>query len=305
MEEESISRIAGAWPWVIRVVWFALVVSSGAVLTDALSDNSRPMRLVVVGLAWLVWGSGLLATLIPHTISLVVLRCDSLGVVCATVWAALRVVGDRNGLVAAGLVVALAAGAVALSPETGHFCVNGSAYPNERRFLLRPGALIQMVVVPVSAVSVVVGVVAGPILLGAEQWVMGSAALIVGMGISTVLARSLYALAKRFVVFVPAGFVLHDTAALREPMLYRRQSIESIAPAGANSDALDLTLGAAGLAVEIRFHEKVELTRRVGRATFVDGRSARFLFVPTLPGRFLAEAAKRRISSANAEEYSE
>jgi hypothetical protein len=300
VETEPTTAVQRAWPWVQRAAWAALAVSWIPLLSAAGSERSRPVALVIVVIAWLFWAAGFLSTLIPHPVGLVAVRCAGLFAAATSVWSAtvlLRRNNDRLVLCLAGVVVAVAAFAVALHAETGDLAVNGPAYPNERRFLLRPSALLQVVVLPLSACVLLVGVVTGPLLLAARQWVIGALLTLVGGAVAAVLARSLYGIAKRFVVFVPAGFVLHDVTVLREPALFRRQSIEAIGPAPSDTDALDLTSGAAGLANEIRFHEKVELTLRQGRTQFREGRSGRFLFVPTLPGRMLTEARERRYST--------
>ena len=300
VEAEPIPALQRAWPWVARAGWFALALTWLPLLSAALSRHSHAVALVVLVVAWVLWAAGFLFTLISHPIGLVAVRCAATFAVGSAVWACTEVLrgsNDRLLLALAGVIVAIAALAVALHPETGHVAVNGPAYPNEKRFLLRPGALFQVLVLPVSAVLVVTGILSGPVLLAARQWAAGGVATIVGGALAVVLSRSLYAMSKRFVVFVPAGFVLHDMTVLREPVLFRRQSIEAIGAALRDSDALDLTSGAAGLASEIRFHEKVELTLRQGRTQFREGRSGRFLFVPTLPGRMLAEARQRRYAT--------
>ena len=286
-----------AWPWVLRVVWFGLAPVVGQLLGVATDRHSDPVKFAVLALSGLAWAASFLATLIAHPIGLVIMRCTAPAVVAAALWAALDLNSSDNShavLVVVGVVWAIAAAGTALHPETGHLHVNGPAYPNERRFLLRPGALFQVVVIPLSAALLVAGVVTGVFLLAAKRWVIGVPVLLIGWAEAFILSRSLYALAKRFVVFVPAGFVLHDVSSVREPHLFRRMSVESIGAAPADTDALDLTQAAAGLAVEIRFREKVDLTLSEGRDRFREGRSARFLIVPTLPGRLLAEAAERR-----------
>ena len=296
VNDESNLPIERAWPWVLRVAWFGLAPTLGQVLTAATDTRSTPVTWTVLAVSAVLWAAGFLATLIPHPIGLVTVRTAALASIGMCVWGALALNDadkPRTGLLALGLVWTVATAGIVLHPETGHFAVNGPAYPNERRFLLRPAAVVQGVIVPLSVVLVGVASASGPLLLAARQWIAGVVAVAVGAPLAVVLARSLFALARRFVVFVPAGFVLHDLAVLREPVLFRRQSVEAIGAASADTDALDLTLGAAGLATEIRFREKVELTLRDGRSGFREGRSARFLFVPTLPGRMLGEARRR------------
>jgi hypothetical protein len=138
--------------------------------------------------------------------------------------------------------------------------------------------------------------VAGMLLLAARQWVAGGVVLVVGGAAATVLARALHGLSRRWVVFVPAGLVLHDPMSLMEPILFEKAVIETLRPAPAESDSLDLTQGSPGLALELILNQKVPMAlakqrRRGGEA----GSSARLLFTPTRPGLVLREAAARRV----------
>ena len=89
-------------------------------------------------------------------------------------------------------------------------------------------------------------------------------------------------------MFVPAGIVLHDTQVLSDPMLFRRQIIERIGPALADTEATDLTAAALGLALQVDLDTPAEVLS----GTEVTA----FLFTPSLPGAVLAEAEKRRYS---------
>jgi hypothetical protein len=119
--------------------------------------------------------------------------------------------------------------------------------------------------------------------------------VVVGLPAAALLARSLHGLARRWVVFVPAGLVLHDPMALADPVLFMTKQIEGLHPAPAGTDSLDLTQGALGLALELVLTEKVPMARRVGRGRLEPGASARLLFTPTQPATVMAEAAVRRI----------
>ncbi len=286
------------WPWMLRLSWALVAVAIAFSLAPALKEVSAPVRIVSLLMAWTLWGFGLLATFVPHPIGLVGLRCTVPLLLAGPAWA---MQSDRTGGVirSIGLVIGLLVSLVVMHNETGHFCVNGPAYPNERRFLLRPSVPVLTIAAPLSAILVSASVVAGPLFLAAKHWLLGALSVLVGAGFVFVLARSLYGLARRFIVFVPAGVVLHDYAALREPVLFRRQVVETIHAAAADTDSLDLTIGASGLAIEFLLREKIELARLVGPRDRVgeSGATARFLAVPTLPGRLLTEAASRRYST--------
>ena len=290
--------IGRVWPWVLRGVWAVLPFLVGPAWGSGLSGHSRPVQLVGTALAWAGWGTGLLMTLVPHPIGLTVLRILGPAPTALSVWATVARHGDtvawHYGLALAGAIVALA---VVASAETGEWAVDGPAYPNEARFPLRPSAAL-LPVIPVVGALVLTGLVVGPLLLAAQAWVPGVIAAAVGAGAVFVGGRSLHQLSRRFVVFVPAGFVLHDLSVLREPVLFKKGLIDTMTPAFAGTDALDLTLHAPGLNVEVRLREKVEIAKLSSDRKTADlGSTARFLFVPSRPGRVLTEAVRRGVST--------
>jgi len=246
-------------------------------------------------LLWGVWAAVLLATLVPHPIGLTALRSAApAGLVVAVAAVAGghgSALSSALSLGAAGLITALA-----FLPETGALFVNGPAYPNERRLPLRvPGALL-FGILPGAWALAVAAPSAGLLLLAARQWVTGGLVLALGLPLAATLFRSLHGLARRWVVFVPAGMVLHDPLSLTDPVLFPRQGIESLAPARAESRSLDLTQRAPGLALELVLRDEAVLMladrgNRLGRSATVD----RLLFTPTRPGAVLREAGARRV----------
>lgn len=282
-------------PHLTRGAWGALIIG-GLLLGRAVDGRSPAVTIVSQVLWWTTWGVGLVAVLVWHPAGLVFLRCASPFAVAATTWAVIQTGSDAVALRVLALAVAVVAFLTTEWSEVGHVCVNGPAYPNERRFLLRPAAALMVGPLPVFGALTGAGVVVGPLLLASRQWVAGGAATAVGIALVRVLGKALYAQARRFVVFVPAGFVLHDEFVVRDPVLFQRRIVEQLRPAPAQSDSLDLTNGAAGLAVEALLTEKAEIVRVTSRRTSETGSTARFLFVPTLPGRLLDEARSRRLT---------
>jgi hypothetical protein len=100
-----------------------------------------------------------------------------------------------------------------------------------------------------------------------------------------------YWLARRWVVFVPAGLVLHDAQVLAEPVLFRRQIIDQLGPALADTDAIDLTAAALGLALQVDLGTPAEVRRPRQKGEELQS----FLITPSLPGAVLEEAERRRI----------
>jgi hypothetical protein len=140
------------------------------------------------------------------------------------------------------------------------------------------------------------GVSAGPLLLAARQWAVGLVTTIVGLALAALAARSLHALSRRFLVFVPGGIVVHDPMTLTDPVLMARGSLASVGPAAADSDGTDLTLGAGGLVMELRLEQPVSLVlRRPGRSPDETVSTTAVLVCPTRPAAFLAEAGSRRL----------
>jgi hypothetical protein len=260
-----------------------------------LLHRSPDVRLVASGGLWAGWALVLVATLVPHPVSLTVLRVAAPAAVIAAFAA---VASGRPAALSGGLALAttLLATAVAFAPATGTLFVNGAAYPNERRYLLRVPGLLLLGPVELAWAAGVGLPASALLLLAAHRWVFGGVVAAVSVPAVVIAARSLYTLAQRWVVFVPAGLVLRDPLGLDDPVLFRRAAVESLHPAPAGTDSLDLTQRATGLALELVLREKVAMSlsrpgRRVGEA----GSSARLLFTPTRPGAVLATAGERRL----------
>jgi hypothetical protein len=139
------------------------------------------------------------------------------------------------------------------------------------------------------------------VLLAAHQWIVGAVLLVVGWPVAALGALGLGRLAQRWVVFVPAGMVLVDRSTLTDSLLVPKVRMRSLGPAPADSDAHDLTAGALGLALELRFDRPETITPAPPRRTRADRGSLRpfdveaVLFTPSRPGLVLAEAQRRRL----------
>jgi hypothetical protein len=267
----------------------------GPALGDALDPRSAAVARTGAGLAWCVWAVLLLAVAVPRTIGLTAVRIAAPATLATALWAALEL--DDVGSAA---IVAVSASALlvvaAFAPTTGDWCVNGSSYGDERRMPLRvPGALL-FGPLALAWAAVVAPAVAGPLLLAARQWAAGAVVIVGGGAAAAVAARALHGLARRWVVFVPAGFVLHDHQAMVDPVLFPRASIARLGPAVVDGglEPVDLTQGAFGLALQVDFTEPLEIARRSGGKAQPAEEVGRLRFTPTRPGALLAEARARR-----------
>ena len=271
-------------PWIVRAAWAVLPFVTGPAFASALDERSDAVRAVAsIGL-WAAWGVAACASLVLHPIALTVLRCVAPAGVAAASW-------SRGPFAVAATLVALL---VVFLPETGVAFVNGPAYPNERRFPLRvPGPLLlgPLLLAWLLAVG---APIAAALLLAAEQWVPGGLLAVVGAAGAFVLGRALHGLSRRWVVFVPAGLVLHDPMTLVDPVLFPKVKIAAIDAAEATTTALDLTQRSLGMAVELFLRDAASLVltkpgERVGPTVEAD----RVLFMPTRPGAVLREARDR------------
>jgi hypothetical protein len=283
------------YPWMIRAVWLVLPFVAGPAYGAALHPHSEAVRLIAAALLWAGWAVVLVGTLVPYPAGLTALRM--LAPAALATAAAAVLTGRPSTLSAiAALCITGATVVVAFAAPTGALYTNGPAYPNERRYPLRPPGPLLLGPLQLSWALSVGAPVAGILLLAARAWLLGAVVLILGLPVAAILARSLHGLARRWLVFVPAGVVLHDPLSLGEPVLFERKVIETLRPAPADSDSLDLTKGALGLALELVLREKVPITVvKPGTVGGEQGASARLLFTPTRPGQALAEAARRRV----------
>lgn len=280
--------------WAARLLWFPLPYLAGAALSEGIDGTSRGFTGVAAVALWSMWTLGLLALFVPHTITLTYLRIVTPAAVTASIWAGF---GGASPMVTAlalaftGIVTVLAH-----SAPFGTDFVNGTSYGDERRLLLRPPAALLLGPIPLAWIVTVAGVLAGPLLLGASHTIAGIICVVVGLPLSAVAIRSLHSLTQRWLVFVPSGLVVHDVTSLIDPQLFRRTDIRRIGPALANSDALDVSQGALGLSLEVRFEQPMTIVQRAGQDA--QGRTSEpeaILVSPTQPGEVLAEADRRKI----------
>jgi hypothetical protein len=282
-------------PWPLRLLWLTLPLLVGPALSAALASHDRPVRLVSEGAAWLVWAGVLVATLVPHPMGLTALRLAVPTLVAVGMWAAFASPNQGVAEIVAPLA-ALATAAVALAPATTDRFVDGASYGPERRYALRPPGPLLLGPLPLAWALVVVGVMAGPLWLAAGRWATGLLALAVGWPLAAALVRAVHGLSRRWLVFVPAGFVVHDRAALLEPVLIARDNLAGVGPARVDTTATDLSLGAFGLVLEARLRRSVEVALRTGRRTADTTEVTAVLVSPLRPGAVLREAGERRMA---------
>lgn len=283
------------YPWIVRAAWAVLPFVTGPGLAGALDTRSVAVRTAASALLWGAWATTLCASLVAHPVSLTILRLATPAAVAVASWAANQENG-AGGLLA--IAATLPAAALAYLPETGEAFVNGPAYPNERRFPLRVPTPLLFGPLALAWALALGTPVAAVLVLAARQWVPGAVLAAAGAAAAFILGRAMHGLSRRWVVFVPAGLVLHDPMSLADPVLFPKTKILSLEPAptalAGTSTALDLTQRAAGLALELVVDEAATLVlakpgSRIGPTVATD----RVRFAPTRPGRVLGELRNR------------
>ncbi|MGD9704941.1 MAG: hypothetical protein AB7Q42_10910 [Acidimicrobiia bacterium] len=281
--------------WIVRLLWVAQVLLVGPAIGQALADQSRPVQVTGTVGAWAMWFAAVVATFLPSAVSLTALRM----VVPGTILVALA--AGAAGASVTAFVVALASSLVvtlvAFSGDVGQTFVQRSAYGDESRLPLRPPGTLLLGPIPLLWSTTAVAVIAGPLLLAARAWLIGSAVTLAAAGLGIVAATRFHRLARRWLVLVPAGLVVHDALVLAETVMFPRDDVEAIGLALADTEAADLTGDALGPAIEIRL---------VGTGTVVLAASSSkpagtalhvraILISPSRPGRLIVEAARRRV----------
>lgn len=285
-------------PWALRVAWAIMPLTAGEVFDTTFVDSVQPLRSGASLMLWVIWGLTLLAMMVPRAETLTAARVVVPASVPATTaaWMSAAPASDPSTTLAVlGVLAAVAATFLVLSSPIGETFIDGSSYGDERRMPLKvPGPLL-LGPLPLAWLGTVVGLAAGPWLLLTRHWILGPVLGVVGFAIAAVLIRALHVLTQRWVVFVPAGLVLHDGFALGEPVLFRRRAIAALGPAPANSAATDLTANAVGLALELTLAEPVDAARTQRGQPATSEPLDNFLFSPSRPGAALTEARSRNL----------
>ena len=284
---------AGLWP--LRVLWLVLPLLAGPGFSAMLDGRSSAVATVSETGLWSMWFAGFVALLAPSTVSLTVLRFVAPSLAASALYGTIAL-GDWNtstiGAIGATVVSVIAV----MLPTTGDPMVNGSSYGPERRLALRPPAALLFGPMQLTWLVMFGATAAGMLFIAAERPLVGAPLLLLGVAACWRGGRSLHQLSRRWIVFVPAGFVIHDYWSLAETLLIQRRDIASLGPAPLDKgELLDLSGGAMGLALLVETKDKVPLALRAAKS--VETFSAyRIVFTPTLPGRLLHEARVRGIA---------
>jgi hypothetical protein len=298
----------GLWP--ARLVWLLASIVVGNGLAEGFEDRASGPALVVEILLWIAWFVVLVAVLAPSPRSLTIARIAGPATSGASVIATVAAGWSAAGVLAIGFASLFSA--LVYLPTFGDHMINGSAYGSERRMALRPLAIVLLGPAQLAWLLVFAGLVTGPILLLAERYVLAALAAIVGVAAVWAGSRVLHQLSRRWIVFVPAGFVIHDPMQIVDAVLFRRNQIMTLGPALVDPDSPDrsdspddltdrhdLSGGALGLALEVALKQPTPVALRE-RGGISNIEVSRIVFSPTLPGAMLSEARIRGVKIGEA-----
>lgn len=253
--------------WILRITVVALALTV-PLLDSALSDMGDANRVITRVVLWVLWAAALLCILIPSSSSLTALRLVVPAHCATTLMVAIENSRDQldwSGLVAA--LVTIVALVTAMSGDVGRHWVQLSAYGDERRFLLAcPPAMIAVQVLTWALwYALAVGAVFAFTTDDASVpiTVLGFvAAVAAGIG-AVLLPRRFHRFSRRWLVWVPAGLVVHDHVVLAETAMMSKRSVVQVDlwHPGTEPEPLDVTGGPRrpGLAVSLHDPETMIL----------------------------------------------
>ena len=279
--------------WLARASWLALPLLISPGMSSAIGSWDPPPRLTAEAAGWLVWAAGILALFVRRPVALTAVRIASMW---ALVGSGLLVgYGSITAVLAFLMAVVVLLGAT--RADFAHFMINGAAFGNEDRHVLATPPLVAFVVAPLLVLGTGSALLTATLGFADRRWVLGGTLLGIATPLCVLTARSVHALARRWLVLVPGGITLHDPLALDQPVLLPASAIRSVAVT--NSDrqgCVDLGLGASFPATVISLDRPLELGRR-GRQPAGHGVDC-VVVHPQRPGRFLQCAISRSASWA-------
>jgi hypothetical protein len=144
----------------------------------------------------------------------------------------------------------LVAVVVMLRADFGARHVQAAAYGHERRHLLRPPVAVMLP----SALVWLVAWALGGVALHAEPSVATATAALASALVAAFGWRRVSVLARRWLVFVPAGIAVHDPLMLRDTFMVRRHDVRAVGAADkppSSDESFDITGTTWGQSVQI------------------------------------------------------
>ena len=240
---------------VVLLAWVILALSSPwQTIAD---DASRSVCWVLLTWGWLLWTSVGVSLLVPSPMSLTIVRIVvPLSVVVSVV------AGQPLPVFCSVVALIVCASAVFVD-----VMVQGGAYGDEKRFALRT-PLPYVVPAVIAWLLNTASLISGSLLLASRQYIFGAVLVVIGILLSRTIPQRLHRLARRWLVLVPVGIVVHDHLVLHETIMAPSGKIQSVARTSDVGEAADLTGGVLGDRITIALTEadKVILSKITAKA---------------------------------------
>jgi hypothetical protein len=230
----------------LRAAWLVIALLPGAVGAQRATDISP-------WVVWIIWALVGIAVLVPHPLSLTMIRFFAPMLMLHTAWRVatssdpLFEAGDRNWGTVAGLVILVAASATAFFSRYGALHAQAAAYGHEVRHMLRPPVAV---LAPLALLWMLVAVAAA-VATYASSLPIAVGALIVASALASFSLRRSLVLARRWLVFVPAGIAVHDPLVLRDTFMVRSHDVRGLRIAKPGTEAFDATCTSWGQPLEL------------------------------------------------------
>jgi len=235
-----IQRLLTHIAWPVRVLWIAI----------ALAPNGFG------NVAWILWAVVAIGTWIHHPISLTTIRCLApIAVFYSAVYALSESLSSLNiAVVTCGIISLM----LMYTADYGSAHVQAGAYGNERRFLLRiPAPVVLPTLITWALFATVLVVLENAV--QSENYVLGIPILLALIAMSWKFAPQMHCLSKRWLVRVPAGWVVHDNLMLAENLLIRSHNLSSMDYALQGTEALDLSGLTRGVPIQLTLREMTDV----------------------------------------------
>jgi hypothetical protein len=227
---------------VIVVAWVSLALSSP---WQTIADEaSRTVAWVVITWGWVLWTGAAASLLVPSPMSLTIAR------IVVPLSIAVSIVATEPLAVFCSVVALV----VCASPVFVDTMVQGGAYGDEARFALRT-PLLYIAPAIVAWLFYISSLIGGSLLLAAHQYVFGAILTAIGIFLSRSIPLRLHRLARRWLVIVPVGIVVHDHLVLHETFMVHTEKVESVMRTSEVGESADLTGGVIGKRIAISLTE--------------------------------------------------
>ncbi len=272
--------------WLLRAT-VGILPFIGAGIGNLVDNRSTNVQFVATLLAWVIWSACTFSVFFLHPITLTVARVTT-PVIAISLIVAVFDTTQTQQIISAGIGVAILL--LSFNADIGNAFVQASAYGDEKRFLLRPPvALVAPVVL--ATLILIATTIAAPLLLAAKNlWIGLACAIASAVGI-WFFARRIHQLSRRWFVFVPAGFVIHDETLLGTNLMIRKYDLIGMQLAKRDSQAADLTAVTWGVPLELAFKQPQDVSLTSLLARHLKALSAihasSVLIAPSRPGAVL------------------